>query len=73
MKKTLLWLTLLFIGVITLILQLFVFEAPNGVLGFIICMASIYLVIGALIKLYKINDTAKMIIKAFFQALFFWI
>ena len=62
---------LLVIGLAIFILQLFIFEAPNGVLGFLLCLFSIYLIVGSTIGLCKINKNFKNQIPSFLDILFF--
>jgi len=50
---------LLAIGLLTFILQLFVFEAPDGIVGFLLCMISIFLIIGSVIKLCQLSQKIK--------------
>ncbi len=42
---------LLLIGLLSFILQVFIFEAPDGAIGFLLCLISVYLIIGSIIKL----------------------
>lgn len=62
---------LLGLGLLIFILQLFVFEAPNGILGFIICLSSIYLIMGSIIKLCKLSKRFKNNFLDFLDLLFF--
>lgn len=50
-KKIILWSALLIIGLLTFILQIFVFQKPDGILGFLICITSIFLILGSIIRL----------------------
>lgn len=50
---------LLIIGLLSFILQLYVFEAPDGILGFLLCLCSIYLIIGSIIKLCSLSTKIK--------------
>lgn len=50
-KKGILYGILLIIGLLAFILELFVFQKPDGILGFLICIVSIYLILGSIIKL----------------------
>ncbi len=62
---------LLAIGLIGFILQIFVFEAPNGTLGFILCLLNIYLIIGSIIKLCQISKRFKNSLLDILDLLFF--
>lgn len=50
---------LLLIGLLSFILQVFVFEAPDGIIGFLLCLISIYLIIGSIIKLCQLSTKIK--------------
>ena len=59
MKKQtqiILCITLLLLGLLIFNLQVFVFESPDGILGFVLCLFSVYLIIGSVLKL---NDHIK--------------
>ncbi len=62
---------LLIIGLLIFILQLFVFEAPNGFFGFLLCLTSIYLIIGSIIKLCQLSKVIKSTIFDILDLLFF--
>lgn len=62
---------LLVIGLLSFILQIFVFEAPNGIIGFLLCLLSIYLIIGSIIKLCQISTKIKNTIFDILDLLFF--
>jgi len=62
---------LLVIGLLGFILQLFVFEAPNGILGFLLCVTNIYLIIFSIIKLCKISEKFKNFLINIVDLLFF--
>lgn len=64
---------LLILGLLIFILQLFIFEAPDGVLGFIICLTSIYMIFGSIIGLCKVSEKFKNIVFGILEVLFFWI
>ena len=49
--KIILYSALLLVGLITFILCIFVFQKPDGIFGLIICIASIYAMLGGIIKL----------------------
>lgn len=62
---------LLVMGLLIFILQLFVFEYPDGFLGFIVCLISIYLILGSILRLCKISKTFKSYLLDFLDLLFF--
>lgn len=62
---------LLVIGLTIFILQLFVFEAPDGFLGFLLCLMSIYLIFGSIIKLCQLSKNIKNSILDILDLLFF--
>lgn len=70
-KKINLCITLLIIGLTSFILQVFVFEAPDGIFGFLLCLISIYLIIGSIIKLCQLSTKIKNSIFEFLDLLFF--
>ncbi len=51
--------TLLLIGLLSFTLQIFIFEAPDGIIGFLLCLISIYLIIGSIIKLCQLSTKIK--------------
>ena len=52
-KKKLICILTAIIGLAVFILELFVFQKPDGFLGLIICLASVYLMIGSVIGYCK--------------------
>lgn len=74
MKKEtqiILCIVLLVVGLLIFNLQVFVFEAPDGVLGFILCLSSLYLIIGSILKLCKLSKKIKNILLDTLDLLFF--
>lgn len=55
-NKQILYTALLVLGLLIFILEIFIFQKPDGVLGFIICLMSIYLIIASVIKLCKLSE-----------------
>ena len=53
--KVLLYGLLLLIGLATFVLEIFVFQKPDGILGLIICIVSILLILGSLVKLCRLS------------------
>ncbi len=62
---------LLLIGLLSFILQVFIFEAPDGIIGFLLCLISIYLIIGSIIKLCHLSTKIKNSIFDILDLLFF--
>lgn len=55
-NKLILYAVLLFLGLAAFILEIFVFQKPDGILGFLICIVSIYLIIGSIIRLCVLSE-----------------
>lgn len=62
---------LLLVGFCSFVLQLFIFEAPDGIVGFLLCLISIYLIIGSVIKLCQLSTKAKNFILDILDFFFF--
>ncbi|MCM1082059.1 MAG: hypothetical protein NC393_13960 [Clostridium sp.] len=56
-KQVVLYIVLLLTGLLMIILQAFVFEAPDGFLGFLVCLVSVWLILGSVIKLCKLSGS----------------
>lgn len=69
--KIILCILLLVIGLLSFTLQLFVFEAPDGIVGFLLCLISIYLIVGSIIKLCQLSAKIKNSIFDILDLLFF--
>lgn len=50
-KKMILYGTILLVGLLVFILEIFVFQKPDGILGLLICIASVLMILGSTIKL----------------------
>lgn len=70
-NKIILYSVLLLIGLLTFILEIFIFQKPDGLLGLIICISSIYITLGSIIKLCKLSDRLKNTILQSIDILFF--
>lgn len=73
MKKKIFFYSLIFlIGLITFILEIFIFQKPDGALGLIICILSLIMIFGGAVKLCKLS---KKFENSFISALdiFFWL
>lgn len=69
-KKPVLYSLLLLIGLTAFILEIFVFKKPDGVLGLIICIVSIFLVFGSVIKLCRLSPKFENSFLSFLDVLF---
>ncbi|MCM1399831.1 MAG: hypothetical protein NC225_10180 [Clostridium sp.] len=56
-KQVVLYIVFLLTGLLMIILQAFVFEAPDGFLGFLVCLVSVWLILGSVIKLCKLSGS----------------
>lgn len=55
-NKFILYSILLALGLLIFNLEIFILQKPDGVLGFVICIISLYLILGSLIKLCKLSS-----------------
>lgn len=62
---------ILILGLASFVLQLFVFEAPDGIIGFLLCLTSIYLMMGSIYKLCKLSANFKNFLLNILDLLFF--
>lgn len=58
-RKIILYSILLILGLLIFISEIFIFQKPDGILGYCICIISIYLILGSLIKLCKLSKKFK--------------
>ena len=70
LKKIILCIVSLALGLMTINLQLFVFEAPDGNLGFTLFLFSVSLVVGSFIGLCKLSEKFKSAVFNLFNLLF---
>lgn len=68
-NKIILYSVFLVMGLLTFILEIFVFQKPDGILGFVICLISIYLVIGSAVKLCKLSSKFENVLINFLDAI----
>lgn len=71
-KKLLLYGTILLVGLLVFILEIFVFQMTNGILGLIICITSILMVLGSIIKLCILSPKFEDSFLTVFD-IFFWL
>ena len=71
-KKLLLYTAMLLVGLAAFVLEIFVFQKPDGVLGLIICITSIFMILGSIVKLCRLSPKFE---NGFLKALdiFFWL
>lgn len=71
-KKLLLYTAMLLVGLVVFVLEIFVFQKPDGVLGLIICITSIFMILGSIVKLCRLSPKFE---DGFLKALdiFFWL
>lgn len=55
-NKIIIYSILLTLGLTIFILEIFVYQKPDGIVGLIICILSIYLILGSIIKLCKLSS-----------------
>lgn len=68
MKK---WL-FLFLGIVGIVLfnlQVFVFESPDGFIGYLVCLFSVLLTIISFIKLYQVSKIFREVLKNILEML----
>lgn len=54
-SKLVLYTALLLIGIAVFTLEVFVFQKPDGILGLIICIVSVLLTFGSIVKLCRLS------------------
>lgn len=54
-NKLILYGAVLLVGLLTFVLEIFVFQKPDGILGLVICIASIFMILGSVVKLCKLS------------------
>lgn len=71
-KKLILYAAMLVGGLLAFILELFVFQKPDGILGLIICIVSILMILASVVKLCSLSSKFE---DSFLAALdiFFWL
>lgn len=69
-NKIILYMILLIFGLLVFISQIFILQKPDGTLGLIICIISVELILGSLIKLYRLSPKFKNAILALVDILF---
>ncbi len=69
-NKINLYITLLILGLLVFVSEVFIFQKPDGIAGLIICLISIYLILGSVIKLCKLSETFTDMFFGFIDLLF---
>lgn len=55
-NKLILYSIFLVIGLAVFILEVFVFQKPDGIVGLMICITSILLILGSIVKLCRLSQ-----------------
>lgn len=71
-NKIIIYSILLVVGLAVFISEIFIFQKPDGILGLIICIVSIYMILGSIIKLCRLSKTFSNTLLASLDLLF-WI
>ena len=71
-KKLLRYTAMLLVGLVAFVLEIFVFQKPDGILGLLICITSIFMILGSIVKLCRLSPKFE---DGFLKALdiFFWL
>ena len=69
-SKFILYVILLIVGLMIFNLQVFVFEAPDGNLGFLLCLFCVGLISGSAVGMCKLNNMVKSFVFNALNALF---
>ena len=69
-NKITLYTILLILGLLVFVGEVFIFQKPDGIAGFIICIVSIYIVLGSIIKLCKLSKKFSNTLTNFIDLLF---
>lgn len=69
-QQLILYIFLGLVGLIMFILQIFVFAYPNGIIGYFLCLLSVLLVFGSIVKICKISKKSKSYILSILDILF---
>lgn len=71
-RQIILYSILLVLSLLVFISEIFIFQKPDGILGFLICLMSIYLIFGSTFKLCKLSKKFSNTLLASLDLLF-WI
>ena len=69
-SKLILYSFLLILGLLIFVFELFIFQKPDGIVGLIICIISIYLFLGSIVKLCKLSEKFANALPSFLDLLF---
>lgn len=69
-NKMILYIALLILGLVTFISTVFIFQKPDGIAGLIICIISVYLIFGSIIKLCRLSEKFTNTLICFVDLLF---
>lgn len=54
------------------ILQVFIFQYPDGIVGFLVCVSCVMLFLTSIIKLCQLSKKFKSFFQELIEVLFFW-
>ena len=69
-NKIILYGFLLVLGLLVFVSEVFIFQKPDGIAGLIICIISIYLILGSIVKLCKLSEKFANALPHFLDLLF---
>ncbi len=71
-KKLILYGAIFILGLLMFVLEIFVFQKPDGIIGLIICIASVLMILGSVIKLCMLSAKFEDSFLAMLD-IFFWL
>ena len=69
-NKLILYSFLLILGLSLFVSEVFIFQKPDGIVGLMICIVSIYLILGSAVKLCKLSEKFTNALLNFLDLLF---
>lgn len=69
-NKIILYIASLILGLVTFVSMVFIFQKPDGIAGLMICIISVYLILGSIIKLCRLSEKFTNTLIGFVDLLF---
>lgn len=69
-NRLILYSLLLILGLAIFICEIFVFQKPDGIAGLMICIVSVYLIFGSIVKLCTLSEKFAKALPSFLDLLF---